>query len=223
MLDTRGAGRVSRNAFMGAYQSRPIVPSSALIDVTLDEVGSQIQRHMLQNATLHVKVSENGAPVVPVARRGECGLANLGNTCYLNSVLQCLAHTPMLRQHLLLGKQRDLDGRPTPLCDALAALFRSMYDGQVPPATITAVRAAINQRTNDFFAGIAQHDAQELMMAVLDGLHEEMNGAAKSIQWSELPDQPLRPDADLAAEWWGAHIRRNRSPIVDCSSCYCGT
>ena len=32
---------------------------------------------------------------------GAVGLANLGNTCYMNSVMQCLSNTPLLRSYFL--------------------------------------------------------------------------------------------------------------------------
>lgn len=35
----------------------------------------------------------------PVA--GACGLVNVGNTSYLNSAVQCLSHTPLIRAYLL--------------------------------------------------------------------------------------------------------------------------
>ncbi|CAM9737710.1 unnamed protein product, partial [Hapterophycus canaliculatus] len=32
------------------------------------------------------------------------GFVNLGNTCYSNSILQCLSYLPPLAQHLLDGR-----------------------------------------------------------------------------------------------------------------------
>jgi ubiquitin C-terminal hydrolase len=35
------------------------------------------------------------------------GYGNMGNTCFANSVLQCLVHTPALREYCLLGRHSE--------------------------------------------------------------------------------------------------------------------
>ncbi|MEQ2204043.1 hypothetical protein XENOCAPTIV_007027 [Xenoophorus captivus] len=64
------------------------------------------------------------------------------------------------------------------------------------------------------FTGYAQHDAQEFMAFLLDGLHEDLN-RIQNKPYTETVDSDGRLDEVVAEEAWQRHKMRNDSFIVD--------
>jgi len=67
------------------------------------------------------------------------------------------------------------------------------------------------------FSGYQQHDSQELVAFLLDGLHEDLNRIIKK-PYVEKPDWEDGGDLELvrlAKESWDGYLLRNDSVIVD--------
>uniref|UniRef100_A0A8B9LH89 Ubiquitin carboxyl-terminal hydrolase n=1 Tax=Astyanax mexicanus TaxID=7994 RepID=A0A8B9LH89_ASTMX len=150
---------------------------------------------------------------------GVCGLTNLGNTCFMNSALQCLSNTPPLTEYFLknlfLGELNFTNplGMKGEIAEAYADVIKQMWSGRhysvVPRIFKTKVGHFASQ-----FLGYQQHDSQELLSFLLDGLHEDLN-RVKNKEYIELRDADGRPDQEVAEEAWRNHRRRNDSVIVD--------
>uniref|UniRef100_A0A672ZXN4 Ubiquitin carboxyl-terminal hydrolase n=1 Tax=Sphaeramia orbicularis TaxID=375764 RepID=A0A672ZXN4_9TELE len=150
---------------------------------------------------------------------GVCGLTNLGNTCFMNSALQCLSNVPPLTEYFLRNLYLDELNFTNPLgmkgeiAEAYADVIKQMWSGRhysvVPRVFKTKVGHFASQ-----FLGYQQHDSQELLSFLLDGLHEDLN-RVKNKEYIELRDADGRPDQEVAEEAWRNHRRRNDSVIVD--------
>lgn len=73
------------------------------------------------------------------------------------------------------------------------------------------------QRFAPQFSGYQQHDSQELVAFLLDGLHEDLNRVKKK-PYVEKPDWQGGGDKELvqlARESWDGYMKRNDSVIVD--------
>nr|CAD7201500.1 unnamed protein product [Timema douglasi] len=119
-----------------------------------------------------LRLSEDGAGLV--------GLRNIGNTCFMNSVIQCLSNTKPLLEYLLSEKHlSDINTSVSSMKGALIKAFSQViqelwkveHDGVV---NTTALKSQI-QRFAPRFMGYNQQDAQEFLRYLLEGLHEDVN------------------------------------------------
>lgn len=158
-------------------------------------------------------------PTSSQVQPGICGLGNLGNTCFMNSALQCLSNTAPLTDYFLKDEYEAEINRDNPLgmkgeiAEAYAELIKQMWSGRdshvIPRMFKTQVGRFAPQ-----FSGYQQQDSQELLAFLLDGLHEDLNRVKKK-PYLELKDANGRPDAVVAKEAWANHRLRNDSVIVD--------
>ncbi|XP_039182511.1 ubiquitin carboxyl-terminal hydrolase 19 isoform X5 [Crotalus tigris] len=150
---------------------------------------------------------------------GFTGLVNLGNTCFMNSVIQSLSNTRELRDYfhdrsfeseINYSNPLGTGGR---LAIGFAVLLRALWKGTHHAFQPSKLKAIVASKASQF-TGYAQHDAQEFMAFLLDGLHEDLN-RIQNKPYTETVDSDGRPDEVVAEEAWQRHKMRNDSFIVD--------
>ncbi|CAD5225212.1 unnamed protein product [Bursaphelenchus xylophilus] len=150
---------------------------------------------------------------------GICGLQNLGNTCFMNSALQCLSNVPELTEYFLTDQYlneinyENVLGTHGKLVQAYADLIKEMWSGRHSTVKPYQFKCVIGQHAPRF-NGYAQQDSQELMSFLLDGLHEDLNRIVKK-PYIEERESDGRPDGVVAEEAWADYKKRNDSVIVD--------
>eukprot|EP01041_Mallomonas_annulata_P006843 gene6843-13859_t len=192
-VDKRPDGRIALESGMKSNMSRslgtnlPLLPKSTTYSNQHNSVLSSsapsssniiIARKSTLSSTNNLTTPVNfNTSSMPPFQGLEIGLQNLGNTCFMNSSLQCLLHIEPLVSYFLQGKHLEDLNTASPTKGNLAMSFAHLTK-DISSASGTAVSPSQFQKTVGSFAphllDYQQQDCQEFLRFLLDGMSEDL-------------------------------------------------
>ena len=200
------------NPAAAAAKSAASGTPASMLTVQLTDLGIRSTTSVSQQAALTRALGPSSRPTSMALAL--TGLNNLGNTCFMNAVVQCINNTPALRD-LFASKssqgaiRNDGEGE---VAQELAAAIEVLWSGQYRSVNLHGLRDAMGRHTNRFRCSV-QQDAHEFLVLLLDCLHEGLNEVHLKQPLKEQQNDGV-PDSRAANLAWNDFESNNRSFII---------
>ena len=152
--------------------------------------------------------------------KGLTGLINIGNTCFMNSALQCLSNCYELTKYFLLDfYENDINiknklGTGGHVVMVYRKLLEDLWRDEqdyINPSYFKKIFAHFVHR----FSGYAQQDSNEFLIYLLDKIHEDLNSITEKPYIEMEEKKENQTDEEVSKIWWEKHLKRENSIIVD--------
>ncbi|CCW60353.1 unnamed protein product [Phytomonas sp. EM1] len=195
---------------------------SSLIKTMVEQLGEHLKFEPQQELSIGIELQlrttkigheKNISSVVTlqtVKRCGLCGLTNVGNTCYMNSALQCLSNIPHFRDQILYFPVSHYTNAP--LTSSVVDLLAEMWSGHSEYVNTATLYSFIGQKVKRF-TGHQQQDACEFVEVLLDRMQEELNDVSERCYRERLDTDKNIPLIQLSEIFWNNFLDNNTSFI----------
>ena len=109
--------------------------------------------------------------------KGLTGLANIGNTCYLNSCMQLLSHTYEFNDFLKNNNRTLNNVTESTIFNEWNKLREMMWSENcsiAPYGFVKAIQEVAKDKNIEIFEGFAQNDVFEFLLFIIDCFHESL-------------------------------------------------
>jgi len=152
--------------FIRYLQLIQLIPWSSPVPICDRSV--EVPKHNETDTSLEASVKSKKQQE-PSIKPGLCGLVNIGNTCFMNSAIQCLSNIPKLTEWARTQKSSN---HQTTVTQAYTSLIKSMWSGKHTYVTPRDIKQRVSQHA-PIFCDYAQKDSHEFMNSLLNALHSE--------------------------------------------------
>ena len=117
-------------------------------------------------------------------KNGLVGLNNLGNTCYMNTGIQCLSNCELLTKYFLGNYYKNFINKENPIgsngeiVEKYSQLIHHLWQGNEECISPIQFKKVFGKMYNNF-DNYRQQDSQEFISYLLDSLHEDLNKVLK--------------------------------------------
>ena len=153
-------------------------------------------------------------------KKGLVGLNNIGNTCFMNTSLQCLSNCQILTNYFLndyyipfVNKNNPI-GSKGKLVESYVELIKHLWFGNENSIEPYDFKETIGE-INIMFKGFQQHDTHEFLSFLLGELHEDLNKVLNKPYISINENLHFNNEIQQFQYFQKLFLSRNQSIIID--------
>ncbi len=175
----------------------------------IDKNGKDSNNNLIKTPNISTKTIYNS----------KVGLDNLGNTCFMNTSLQCLIHSEPFMSRFLAEKEKYFgvtSVRSTPISRGFYELCNMIFEkndsskGSIAPFDFKRLFSQAHRN----FIGYHQHDSQEFLRLLLQDISEELNKIVNIPKYTEL-DTSSSNKKQLNLDFDNLFRSREESIVID--------
>ena len=160
--------------------------------------------------------------IILMSKTNAKGLANIGATCYMNATLQCLAHIQRLTHYLLNSetkKKISSDKIKYKLTSAYLTVLENLWQNKnIKYFSPNKFKDVISEM-NSLFAGIQANDSKDLILFLLETMHNELNLENKNInninnQENYVDDIQAQYNYEMALKNFSNYFKEKYNSII---------